>query len=461
MRRLTAILLSCLLVPAFVRGQAESAPSAGTRPANKAQEIAARIEKQVEKLRGIKMQQPVKVGVYDRETLKAFLLKTAEKELTPERIGPQVRAYVLLELVPKDFDYKKTLLEILNEQIGGFYDPDTKELRLIDRSAASPESSDGKLDQYIKKQLDAIGVDMDSVTMAHELTHALQDQLIGLKTLPLEVEDDDDLARASLSVVEGDASVAMLAWAMAKQGVPAKTLFSPMMAGLLGSVGDLAAIPGADAVQNAPEYIKRGLIFAYEDGMKFCIAIGAKDGFAAIDRALKDPPLSTEQIIHPKKYAGEKRDHPTSIALPDLAEILGLAKLGSNTLGEFGTRILLGEKLPASKTAAEGWDGDRFVVYGRQGAPDALVWLSTWDSPADADEIEAALREWLAPLHAGKASEASDVTSARYVRADGTLDAIARKGQDVMLLRGIPKEKLIPVLQKLFEETKKEERRKV
>lgn len=466
MRRLATISASCALLLGLALGQAESAPTPETRPANRAEEIASKIEKQVEKLRGIKLEKAVKIGVYDKATLKVFLLKNAEKELAPARIGPQVRAYRALGLVPQDFDYKKTLLDILNEQIGGFYDPETKELRLIDRStpdAAGSKDGGGQLDAYVKSQLAALGVDMDSVTMAHELTHALQDQLIGLKTLPLEVGDDDDLARASLSVVEGDASVAMLAWTLANKGVPAKTLFSPMMTAMLGAVGDLATVPGADAVRNAPEYIKRGLIFPYEEGMKFCMAIGSKDGFAAIDRALKSPPLSTEQVIHPSKYSGEHPDFPMAVTLPDLAAALDLQNLATNTLGEFGTRILLAEKVdgPASKRAAEGWDGDRFVLYGKDGAPDALVWFSTWDTAADADEIEGALKAWLAAMNINAPSEPSDATSARYSRADGTIDAVVRRGQDVMLLRGIPNEKLASVLQKLFEETTKIERRKV
>ena len=215
---------------------------------------------------------------------------------------------------------------------------------------------------------------------------------------------------------------------------------------------------------NAPEFIKQGLLFPYLGGLKFCLAIGAKDkNFVAIDQALKAPPLSTEHILHPEKFSGEATDFPMSISLPDLSATLGAPRVTTNTLGELYSRILFDEKLGADESvkAAAGWDGDRYALYGKPGGVDAVVWASTWDTGEDADQAEAALKAWVAALNPGKTSEESDVTSARFTRADGTLDAVARKGQDLFLLRGVAKEALVPTLQKLFEETKKVERKKV
>jgi hypothetical protein len=474
MRRLTTAVAAVLAIPWILAGQDAPIPDApasapSTRPKNKAEEIAEKIEKQVEKVRGIELKTPVKIGVYDKATLKAFLLKSAEKELSPERLDPQVRALKALELIPADLDYKKLLLEMLNEQIAGFYDPETKELRLIDRSAAGAEPDDS--DEMTKGMMAMMGVDVDSFIMAHELTHALQDQFIGLKRLPIDVQDDDDLAIASKALVEGDATAAMMAWMFVKRGSPSKLLFNPATAGLLDGALDPKSIPGAKTLMNAPEIMKQGLIFPYLEGLRFCLAIGMPEkSFAAIDRALKDPPLSSEQILHPAKFMGENPDYPMVVALPDLGTALGMTPVTTNTLGELGTRILLQEKKVGkaeAKTASEGWDGDRYVLYGSAPAagkpkpPDVVVWASTWDSAADADEAEASLKAWLAAIHAGKASEASDVTSARFVREDGTIDAIARKGQDLFLIRAVPKDAVVPVLRKLFEETKKTERKKV
>lgn len=470
MRRLTLSLAALALLACLpAAGQTTTGPSPEARPKNKAEEIAGKIEKQVEKLRGLEFKQPVKIGVYDKASLKAALLKHSEKDLSDARLGPYQRGLKALALIPQDVDFKKVLLDVLNEQIAGFYDPDSKELRLIDRSAPDPGSPDSKkapnaMEQMAKEMMKRIGVDEDSVIMAHELTHALQDQNMGLKTLPLEVQDDDDLATAALAVVEGDATAAMMGWTFLKMGQPSSQVFSKFIVNSLDQFVDVKSIPGAEAVENAPAFIRESLLFPYLGGLKFCLTVGAKDkSFAAIDAALKAPPLSTEQIIHPEKFSGEGTDYPMSFTLPDLGQALGAERLTTNTLGEIFTRILLAEKVEAevATKASEGWDGDRYAVYAKAGAPDAVVWASTWDTPGDADEAEAALKSWLGALNPGKTSEESDVTSARFARQDGAWDALARKSQDLFLLRGVPKDKIVPVLQKLFEETKKTERKKV
>ena len=467
MRRLASAVAFVLASGILLHAQDAPPQAPETRPKNKAEEIAEKIEKQVEKLRGLEFKQPVKIGVYDKATLKAFLLKHAEKELSDQRLGPYSRGLKALALIPPDLDFKKVFLDVLNEQIAGFYDPDTKELRLIDRSAADAaetKKASGGMEDMAREVMRTRGIDEDAVIMAHELTHALQDQFTGLKTLPLEVQDDDDLVTASQSLVEGDATLAMMAWMIMKMGQPSKMVFSKMIASGLDQFVDPKSIPGAEAVANAPEFIKQGLLFPYIGGLKFCIAIGSKDkSFSAIDQALKAPPLSTEQILHPEKFAGDATDWPMTVTLPDLSETLGGPRITSNTLGELYTRILFDEKLSTgdAETAAAGWDGDRYALYGKPGMVDAVAWASTWDTAEDADQAEAALKAWVAALNPGKESEASDVTSARFTRADGTLDAVARKGQDLFLLRGVAKDKLIPALQKLFEETKKVERKKV
>jgi hypothetical protein len=453
--------------PAAPTSQPVQPAVAASRPKNKAEEIAEKIQTQVEKLRGLEFKQPVKIGVYDKATLKAFLLKHAEKELSDKRLGPYSRGLKALALIPPDLDFRKVFLDVLNEQIAGFYDPDTKELRLIDRSTADTaetKKATGGLEDLARDMMKKQGIDEDAVIMAHELTHALQDQFVGLKSLPMDVEDDDDLVTASQSLIEGDAVLAMMGWMFLKMGQPSKMVFNRSIASGLDQMMDPSSIPGADAVANAPEFIKQGLLFPYIGGLKFCIAIGAKDkSYAAIDQALKAPPLSTEHIIHPEKFAGDATDWPMTVVLPDLSETLGAPRITTNTLGELYTRILFDEKLatPESEKAAAGWDGDRYALYGKPGMVDAVAWASTWDTAEDADQAEAALKSWVAALNPGKESEASDVTSARFSRADGTLDAVARKGQDLFLLRGVPADKLVPVLQKLFEETKKVERKKV
>jgi hypothetical protein len=468
MRRLDPLLFVTLLATSRLASQSPAPVPGDAPPPNKAQAIAERIQRDVERLRGLTFKEPVKIGVYDKEKLKAFLLATAEKELRPERIVPYERGLKALDLIPADMDFRKTLLDVMNEQVAGFYDPKTKELRLIDRSAGGTESKPGEddatgMEKVAKAMMERAGVDEDSVIMAHELTHALQDQHFDLQSMPLDVTDDDDLVVAAQSVVEGDATLAMMGWMFQTMRMPAKLLFAKSTAASIDRNLDLSSIPGAEAVANAPPFVKESFLFPYLGGLKFCLALCATEkSFGPVDRALASPPLSTEQVLHPDKYAGGGRDDPMALTLPDLSDEIGLPRLGTNSLGELFTRILLAGRVDDAERcarAAAGWDGDRWVVHGKPGGIDAVAWVTTWDSSEEADEFEAALGAWLAALNRELTSQESDVTSARYLRADGTVDAIARKGVDVILLRGVPKDRIIPTLRKVFEETRRVERK--
>ena len=118
--------------------------------------------------------------------------------------------------------------------------------------------------------------------------------------------------------------------------------------------------------------------------MVFCAKLTNKGGWAAIDEVYRDPPLSTEQILHPEKYR-EKPDYPMSIDLGSLAAGEGWKEAGRNVLGEMQLAILL--KKHGGKAAAAGWDGDRYAVFEGPKGKLGLVWASTWDSEDDAREF--------------------------------------------------------------------------
>jgi hypothetical protein len=257
---------------------------------------------------------------------------------------------------------------------------------------------------FMVRTMAALGIQPDDIVMAHELTHALQDQHFDLKSLPLEQTDDDDLALASQCVVEGDAMLAMMAWTFHKRKSPADQVFSPLVAKAAIRSIDIKSLPGGKKLMTCPPYVRESLIFPYLAGLAFSFEVAGKTkSFAPLDEALRNPPRSTEQILHPEKLDGEKRDDPQTLTLTDLAPALGdgYRLYYTNVLGEFGCRILFEnepaapkdetrsqarERKKAAETAAAGWDGDRFALYVKDGAPDVLVWISTWDTPEDADQ---------------------------------------------------------------------------
>lgn len=432
-------LLCCLLTAtAAAQGDSRPAPEADTRPASRpvdrAVRIADAIRSEVETVRGLAADGPVKIGVYSVAELRGFVERAFARDLPPARIATMSRCLKALDLLPADYDLGGGLLALLTEQIAGFYDPMTGELRLIDRD---PAELMGEAGAPSAKALAAKGVGLDEITMAHELVHALQDRHFGLRGLPLDVVDDDDLVTATQSLVEGDATVAMMAWSFFKSGVPAAQVFNPTVGRAAVGALDMDALPGGKGLKDAPPWLRESLVFPYVGGLTFCLKIAsAARSFAPIDRAFRNPPLSTEHILHPEKYFGPEADPPQALALPALAATLGAgyAEESTNVLGELGFRTWF-DAAPKGASAAErraikraaaaaaaGWDGDRFALYGKPGAPDVLVLASVWDSPEDAEDAATAVAGRFPPAE-------PDAPPRIRVRAEGR-DVYAVVGAD-------------------------------
>jgi hypothetical protein len=149
-----------------------------------------------------------------------------------------------------------------------------------------------------------------------------------------------------------------------------------------------ASVEGAAAWQRVRS-------FAYTEGRAFTEALLQAGGWAAVDRAYTDPPRSTEQVLHPERYLGQ-RDAPAWVTVPDIQAALGptWTLLTRDTLGEFVLRLYMEEALhPATAaSAADGWDGDVLAVWEQPGGRRVLVWRTLWDDAAQAEEFEQALR---------------------------------------------------------------------
>jgi len=136
--------------------------------------------------------------------------------------------------------------------------------------------------------------------------------------------------------------------------------FDPSL--LTGDVGD------TPSMKKAPPFIKDALVFPYFAGMKFTAASLKPDGWPALGKVFKNPPVSTQQIMHPALY---KSGHvPEKVTLPDLQARLGKdwKKLDDNLMGEFGWKEVLKQYLGEDRAAplAAAWDGDRYLVYEHQ-----------------------------------------------------------------------------------------------
>ena len=146
-----------------------------------------------------------------------------------------------------------------------------------------------------------------------------------------------------------------------------------------------------------PEVIRASLAFQYDAGTAFAGWALAEGGWSEVDRTHEDPPASTEQVLHPARYFGV-RDQPIGIALRGTEEIeaAGWHRILEDTLGELTLRILVRRALTQDRAVAvaDGWGGDRLRALAR-GDDLVLVWMTAWDTPADATEFFEAMPDVL------------------------------------------------------------------
>lgn len=390
MTRTLASLLCCLTFLA-ARAAADDA-----RPLSSAElvKMSESVQKEVEKLRGWKFKHPVKTEVYSEEQLRKFIeRKLFEEELGKGRLE-RLQAFLrMTRLIPADVDVRETMMRVLLNQIGGFYDPDTKAFYMLARAGVD------------------YGPLLNRTLVAHELCHALDDQYVDLDKLMKSREQTEDWGLAVGSVVEGSATVLMTHYMGQAQAS------GDFDAAEIGRVMQ-AEMERSRVFAEAPPYFT-ALMATYIGGMHFLIAgdvtalADAGAGPRVGERVLKcaeAPPTSSEQILHPEKYWDPKlRDDPVHIDDARVEKVLtqdGLKIAHRNTTGELMCAILTSDErreldmmaasIPSFWTndGASGWGGDRFFLLSpsadeSKGALEGLkgVWITLWDTPSDRDEF--------------------------------------------------------------------------
>jgi hypothetical protein len=272
------------------------------------------------------------------------------------------------DFVPPDFDLRGLLLDLYSDQILGLYDDEKDTLYVVTEAA-----QDG---------LDLLA----ELTFAHEFTHGLQDEHFDLNTFVDEDQLNDDQILARMSLVEGDASLAMTQYVMAHLN----DLTSEDLAAL-----ESEELQGSqDALEAAPAIIRETFTFPYLSGLEFVSAL-YQEGWDAVDAAFADPPQSTEQILHPEKYF--LRDEPELVVIPPLTDTLGAGWqfVEADTLGEFQLDLYLEQQVDGATAnlASVGWDGDQYALYAKDRA-DVLVFVTAWDSPTDREEFVEAYTQY-------------------------------------------------------------------
>ncbi|MGH7587669.1 MAG: hypothetical protein ACRELU_03645 [Gemmatimonadota bacterium] len=351
-------------------------PGLAQREAPAALLAAARaVSREVAAIRRLEWLRPVDFQVSDRATIRRFAQASLDREMTPDQWAAYQALLQHNGLLPAGVDLRDLVVRLYAEQVAGYYEPARKTFYLADW-----------LPRLIQRAV-----------VAHEATHALQDQHFDLVGWMAEVAPTEDAALARAAVIEGDAMLAMLAYLLGPMGARPESLpdVGQLLAGQAGAVGQ-----GFPTFAAAPPGLQRLFLFPYVEGSAFVQAGLRHGGWAAIDSLYADPPASTEQILHPERYWGA-RDPPRPAGLP--AGVAGEPWI-TGSWGEVGVQIVLAAALAdtaAVRGAAQGWDGDRYALYKRDGAP-AFAWTLLWDTPRDADRFarayaQAAVRRFPGP----------------------------------------------------------------
>ena len=412
-RWLAFVILFCLCAASLTTRTQAQAGAAGTAQNAAIISTTDAVLKETSELRELSILRAVKSGAQSRSEIERMVIKNLDTDTTPAEMHAAELLLRVFGLVPKDFEYRPFLIKLLTEQVAGYYDPKAQQFYLADW----------------------IDLEGQKPVMAHELTHALQDQHFNLNRLEKWPKGDSDAELAAHALIEGDATLAMSLY-MEKH---------PLVAlAFIRSLGSQES--SSEQFKRAPRALKESLLFPYEEGSKWAEQVYERGGWDLVSKAYAKLPQSSEQIMHPVKYFSYEA--PIKIALPDLKPLLGATwkRLDTDVNGEWGLYLILDEYLnnsSASRQAAAGWGGDQYALYEGSNSRDVFIaQFTAWDTAVDAREFFVAYleRTWKRYPEAKGSDTVS--TTERGERHEWTTSTgrgvLELRGSRVLILEGIP-----------------------
>ena len=329
---------------------------------------------------GYPIKQKVKGELVSREQVAKYVETKLNEDEDAKRLQRSEIVLKKFGLLPRDFDLHAFLIKLLKEQVAGYYDVKTKSMYLLDWLEA----------------------DAQKPVLAHELTHALQDQNFGLeawespkapqgKDKEEYTYDEDEASTARSAVAEGQGMVTLVDYMLRDSGhtLAEAPKVADMMRKAMTSNDDFPLL------QSAPLMIRESLVFPYGDGLSFEAALLQKSKDTAFSGAFRRPPQDTHEIIDVAAYLDP---HPVRwLVLPDLNKELGSGyeKYDVGSIGQLDTRIFA-EQYSDKETADElgkAWRGGAYYAASNKDpkvsgtAKIALLYLSRWDSNEGANEF--------------------------------------------------------------------------
>jgi hypothetical protein len=406
---LALLTLFCLCAGSFLpRGHAQTGVATGTAQNAAIVSTTAAVLKETSELRELSILKAVKSGAQSRAEIERMIVRNLDADTTPAEMHAAEMVLKSFGLAPQDFAYRAFLIKLLTEQVAGYYDPKAQQFYLADW----------------------IELEGQKPVMAHELTHALQDQHFNLKRFEKWPKGDSDAELAAHALIEGDATLAMTLY-MAK---------NPMVAlAFIRSLGSQEI--ATEQFKQAPRALRESLLFPYEEGSAWATQVYKRGGWNMVSQAFTKLPQSSEQILHADKYFSYEA--PQKLTLPDFKILLGPSwrRIDYDVNGEWGCYLVLDEFLNdaiESKQAAAGWGGDRFALY-ETGNPGEffIAQLTAWDTPSDAREFFDAYAKRTLKRYADAKELKATGDRFEWQTSSGVV-AMELRGSRIAIVEGIP-----------------------
>lgn len=344
-----------------------------------------KVEQGIQDIRQLHFTKPVPIVVKDRDDAEHQMETDLMRDYTDNQLRADGAAGALVGLYPSGMDLKAESLKLLRSQVAGFYDPHSKEMILVEGSTDLGFFMNAA--EFVA-QRDIAG----EMVLAHEFTHALQDQHFDLDGKLDAVKNNDDRALALKSVAEGDATLAGYAYVAGRMD-------SSVADALLSHLGEITKSL-AQQTPGAPEGISTPLIFQYSDGVRFVAEAYRRGGWKAVDALYARPPLSAHQIIHSADYFVHMTP-PINVSVRGYEQTPGeWTKVDDDTYGELLLRVILQRNLgkDAPEVAlAQRWAGDQMVIL-QSGQDISAIWIIDFTDSASAAKFAATYKVMLDKL---------------------------------------------------------------
>jgi hypothetical protein len=408
-------LLSLAACAALLWCRAHIVPAATQAQSQRLLAQADEVLKQMSDLTGLPIKAPLKKQVISRTEVRKYLIENLHREMTPHDLHVQEATLRAFGFVSRDFNLENFLIAFYTEQAAGFYDPVSKTMFIADWPTEEQQR----------------------LVLAHELTHALQDQNFDLDKFLHAQRANDDATNARQAVVEGYATAAMMQQLVAPADLTEMPLLQPLMEQVIHQ--QFEEYP---TFSKAPFFFRFEALFPYVHGLTFMQFGLERGGWKELNAVFADPPSATKEIFEPSIYFERKPLPAMTLPHPSALEAAqGRQFLSKNILGEMGYYALLAQLISEdeARNVGEGWLADRYILYEQPASKDfALVARTRWTSSETALAFFRDYHTILAHKYPELAPDKRSATDLFMGTAANGQVILLREGDEVRWAEGVP-----------------------